>query len=123
MDINATLIGQMITFAVFVVFTMKFVWPPITKVMQAGEKKIADGLAAAERGEHSLELARGKAKEIIDYFLGFSPGKLKAVLPPFGCSQTIGDFFLPGLHYLGNRRPNEFHGEHNEHRECNHLTY
>lgn len=65
MDINATLIGQMITFIVFVVFTMKYVWPPITKAMQEREKKIADGLAAAERGEHSLELAQKKAVEII----------------------------------------------------------
>ncbi len=65
MDINATLIGQMITFAVFVIFTMKFVWPPITKAMAAREKKIADGLAAGERGEHSLELARNKAVEIL----------------------------------------------------------
>src|SRR5882672_9963457 len=65
MNINATLIGQMITFAVFVIFTMKFVWPPITKALQDREKKIADGLAAAEKGERSLDLATHKAKEII----------------------------------------------------------
>jgi F-type H+-transporting ATPase subunit b len=65
MDINATLIGQMITFAVFVIFTMKFVWPPITKALQDREKKIADGLAAAEKGELSLQHATDKAKEII----------------------------------------------------------
>lgn len=65
MDINVTLIGQMLTVVVFVWFTMKFVWPPITKAMNNREKKIADGLAAGERGEHDLELARHKSVEII----------------------------------------------------------
>ncbi|MDF2529503.1 MAG: synthase subunit [Gammaproteobacteria bacterium] len=65
MDINATLIGQMITFAIFIVFTMKFVWPPLMKVLEERRKKIADGLAAAERGQHDLEVAHFKAKEII----------------------------------------------------------
>lgn len=63
MEINATLIGQMITFIVFVAFTMKFVWPPIMKAMQEREQKIADGLAAADRGKHELELAQHKAIE------------------------------------------------------------
>lgn len=65
MDINVTLFGQMITFAVFVWFTMKYVWPPITKAMQEREKKIADGLAAGEKGQRDLELARHKSIEII----------------------------------------------------------
>ncbi|MDO8953752.1 MAG: F0F1 ATP synthase subunit B [Gammaproteobacteria bacterium] len=65
MDINATLIGQMITFAIFILFTMKFVWPPLMKVLDERRKKIADGLAAAERGQHDLEVAHFKAKEII----------------------------------------------------------
>lgn len=65
MDLNATLIGQMITFAVFVVFTMKYVWPPITKAMQDREKKIADGLAAGEKGEQDLQLAKHKSVEIL----------------------------------------------------------
>ncbi len=65
MDINATLIGQMITFAVFVVFTMKFIWPPITKALADREKKIADGLAAAEKGEHSLVLAQNESVKIL----------------------------------------------------------
>lgn len=63
MDINATLFGQMITFAVFVWFTMKYIWPPITKAMQDREKRIADGLAAAERGQHELELAQHKSMD------------------------------------------------------------
>lgn len=65
MDINATLIGQMITFAVFVIFTMKFVWPPITKALAEREKKIADGLAAAEKGEHSLIMAKDESVKIL----------------------------------------------------------
>ncbi len=63
MDLNATLLGQMITFALFVWFTMKFVWPPIIKAMEDRQAKIADGLAAAERGVRDLELAQHKAAE------------------------------------------------------------
>jgi len=65
MDLNATLLGQMFTFAVFVLFTMKYVWPPITKAMHEREKKIADGLAAAQKGEDDLRLAKIKATEIL----------------------------------------------------------
>lgn len=56
MNINLTLIGQMITFALFVWFTKQFVWPPVMKALRDRQAKIADGLAAAERGH--LELAR-----------------------------------------------------------------
>ncbi len=65
MNINATLIGQMITFLIFVLFTMKFVWPPIMKALDERKKRIADGLAAAERSVHELELARHKAADLI----------------------------------------------------------
>ncbi len=65
MQIDVTLIGQMITFALFVWFTMKLVWPPIMKALAARQKKIAEGLAASERAEHELELARHKGKEIV----------------------------------------------------------
>ena len=58
MDINATLVGQMITFGLFVWFTMRFVWPPLMKALKDRQAKIADGLAAAERGH--LELAQAK---------------------------------------------------------------
>ncbi len=63
MEINITLLGQLITFSVFVWFTMKFVWPPILKVMKEREQRIADGLAAAERGQQALELAQLKVDE------------------------------------------------------------
>lgn len=65
MEINITLLGQLITFSVFVWFTMKFVWPPILKVMKEREQRIADGLAAAERGQKALELAQLKADEYL----------------------------------------------------------
>lgn len=63
MNINLTLIGQMIAFVGFVWFCMKFVWPPIIAAMEEREKKIADGLAAADRAGHDLELAKEKAVE------------------------------------------------------------
>src|SRR3990167_5522342 len=65
MDINATLFGQLITFAILVWFTMKYVWPPVTKAMHDREKKIADGLEAAERSHRELEMAEHKAQTII----------------------------------------------------------
>jgi F-type H+-transporting ATPase subunit b len=58
MDLNATLIGQMITFALFVCFTMKFIWPVLEKILQERQEKISAGLAAAERGHKELELAQ-----------------------------------------------------------------
>jgi F-type H+-transporting ATPase subunit b len=63
MNINMTLIGQSITFAIFVWFCMKYVWPPIVSALEARKKQIADGLAAADRGKHELELAAKRASE------------------------------------------------------------
>jgi F-type H+-transporting ATPase subunit b len=65
MEINATLIGQLITFLVLVWFTMKYVWPPITKAMHDRELKIATGLEAADRSKRELEMAQEKALAII----------------------------------------------------------
>jgi F-type H+-transporting ATPase subunit b len=65
MNINLTLIAQLVSFAVFVWFTMKFVWPPLVKAMDERKAKIADGLAAAERGAHEQELAQERAKEVL----------------------------------------------------------
>ena len=61
MNLNYTLVGQMIFFAGFVLFCMKYVWPPIMGAMTEREKKIADGLAAADRASKDLELAQKKA--------------------------------------------------------------
>lgn len=63
MNINATLIGQMIAFALLVWFTMKLVWPHVMGALEERQTKIADGLAAAERGQHELELAQKKVGE------------------------------------------------------------
>jgi F-type H+-transporting ATPase subunit b len=65
MNINATLIGQAISFIIFVWFCMKYVWPPIMAALEERKKKIADGLAAAERGKHEQELAEQRAKVVI----------------------------------------------------------
>ncbi len=65
MNFNATLIGQSITFIVFVWFCMKFIWPPIMHALEERTKKIADGLAASERGKHEQELAEERATEIL----------------------------------------------------------
>ena len=76
MNINLTLIGQTIAFAVFVWFCMKFIWPPIISALNERKTRIADGLAAADEGqrekaraeEHAtqvLEEAKGQAQEII----------------------------------------------------------
>jgi F-type H+-transporting ATPase subunit b len=64
-SINATLIGQMITFALLVWFTMKYVWPPIMQSLEERKTKIAEGLAAAEKGQHEMELAEKRATGVI----------------------------------------------------------
>lgn len=61
MNINATLFGQMVTFALLVWFTMKYVWPPLLQALEERKKKIAEGLAAAEKGKHEMELAEKRA--------------------------------------------------------------
>lgn len=65
MSITATLIGQIITFAILVWFIGKYLWDPMTQMMDDRKKRIADGLAAAERGQHEQELAEQKAVEHI----------------------------------------------------------
>ena len=77
MNLNLTLLGQAITFGIFIWFTMKFVWPPIMLAISQRQKTIADGLAAAAQGQASLEhaqkavhdelaAARKRAAEIVD---------------------------------------------------------
>ncbi|MBU2978426.1 F0F1 ATP synthase subunit B [Alteromonas sp. C1M14] len=63
MNINATLLGQLIAFIVFVWFCMKYVWPPLLAAIEDRQKKIADGLEASVRAEKDLELAQEKATE------------------------------------------------------------
>lgn len=77
MDINATIIGQTISMIVFVWFCMKFIWPLIIGMLEERQTQIAEGLAAADKGNRALEEAevekttildeaRGQAREIID---------------------------------------------------------
>jgi F-type H+-transporting ATPase subunit b len=76
MNFNFTLVAQGLVFFAFILFTVKFVWPPLLRAIEARQKTIADGLAAAEQGRKSLELsakqageeiagARGRATDII----------------------------------------------------------
>jgi F-type H+-transporting ATPase subunit b len=65
MNINLTLIGQSITFIFFVMFVMKFVWPPLVAALEERKKTIADGLAAAEKGKHDGELAKQKVLDTL----------------------------------------------------------
>ena len=76
MNLNLTLVAQAITFAAFIWFTVKFVWPHMLRAIETRQKTIADGLAAAEQGRRSLEMstrqaddavrdARSRAQEII----------------------------------------------------------
>ena len=63
MNFNATLIGQMITFAIFVWFCMKYIWPPLIAALEERNARISEGLAAAQRGQQDLEEAEIKVKE------------------------------------------------------------
>jgi ATP synthase F0 subcomplex B subunit len=76
MDINATLIGQSIAFFLFVWFVMRYIWPPMIKALNERTQRIADGLAAADRGDKvlaeaaeqsqkALEEARAQARDIV----------------------------------------------------------
>jgi F-type H+-transporting ATPase subunit b len=64
MNINLTLLAQALVFALFIWFTAKFVWPPIVRAMDDRRKKIADGLADAERSAKSLDEARVQAAKL-----------------------------------------------------------
>ena len=66
MNFNATLIGQMITFAVFVWFCMKYIWPPLMAALEERNARISEGLAAAQRGQQDLEEAQAKVGESIN---------------------------------------------------------
>ena len=61
-----TLLGQSIAMLVFVWFCMKFIWPPIMNAIEERQTQIADGLAAAERGQQSLDKAKAEAGDIVD---------------------------------------------------------
>ena len=63
MNINGTLVAQAIVFALLVLFSMKFVWPPITAALDERARKIADGLAAADKAKAELSVANKRVEE------------------------------------------------------------
>jgi F-type H+-transporting ATPase subunit b len=65
MNINLTLFAQAVVFAAFIWFTVKFVWPHMLRAIEARQKTIADGLAAAEQGKKSLEVSSKQAEQAI----------------------------------------------------------
>jgi F-type H+-transporting ATPase subunit b len=65
MNMNMTLLGQSVAFAIFVWFCMKYVWPPISEAMRERQKKIAEGLDSASRAQRDLELAQEKAGQTL----------------------------------------------------------
>ena len=65
MNLNATLVAQLVVFFILAWFTMKYVWPPIMKALDERATKIAEGLAAAERGRQSLDLAAKHSAETV----------------------------------------------------------
>src|SRR5512147_1804891 len=65
MSFNLTLIAQAVAFALFIWFTVKFVWPPLLRAIEARQKQIADGLAAGEQGRKSLESSSRQAEQAI----------------------------------------------------------
>src|SRR6476659_11038948 len=77
MEIGMTLLGQALSFALLIWFTVKFIWPPLVAAIEERQRKIAEGLAAADRSQkdlaqaqdkvnEALRDARGKANEIIE---------------------------------------------------------
>ena len=65
MSINATLLIQIIAFLLLIWFVNKVLWGPLSKLMEERQKRIADGLSAAEKGKHELEEAEKRAKEVL----------------------------------------------------------
>ena len=63
MNFNATLIGQMITFAIFVWFCMKYIWPHVIQAMEERNQRISEGLAAAQQGQTDLEEAKARISD------------------------------------------------------------
>ena len=65
MNLNATILAQMLIFAIVIWVAMKFLWPEITGTIQARARRIAEGLAAAERGQKDLQAAEARVEELV----------------------------------------------------------
>ena len=70
MNINFSLFAQAIVFAAFIWFTVRFIWPPLLRAIEARQKTIADGLAAAEQGRRSLETSSREAEQTVNQARG-----------------------------------------------------
>lgn len=66
MNINLSLFTQAAAFALFIWFTVRFVWPPLLRAIENRQKQIADGLAAGEEGRKSLEISTREAGQMIE---------------------------------------------------------
>jgi F-type H+-transporting ATPase subunit b len=66
MNINLTLLAQALSFALFIWFTVKFVWPPLLRAIEQRQRTVAEGLAAGERGRQDLEHAKRQSAEIMN---------------------------------------------------------
>ena len=104
MNINFTLIAQAIAFAVLIWFTVKFVWPPLLKAIEARQKEIADGLAAASEGRNALEVAAKKsevtlneAKQKASEIIGQAEKRATQIVEDAkGNAKTEGDRIITG---------------------------
>lgn len=65
MNLNATILGQAIAFVLFVLFCMKYIWPPLMAAIEKRRKEIADGLASAERAKKDLDVAQAEASNYL----------------------------------------------------------
>ena len=65
MDIGMTLLGQALSFAILILFTVKFIWPPLMAAIEERQQKIAEGLAAADRSKKDLAQAEEKVNEVL----------------------------------------------------------
>ena len=66
MNLNLTLVAQAITFTAFIWVTVKFIWPHMLRAIEARQKTVADGLAAAEQGRRSLEVSTRQAQDALE---------------------------------------------------------
>src|SRR3954462_4424931 len=73
MNFNFTLIAQALVFAALIAFTIRFVWPPLLRAIEARQKTIADGLAAAEQGRRSLETSTRQAEDAVNQARSVQP--------------------------------------------------
>ncbi len=108
MNINLTLLGQMITFVLFVWITKRYIWPPIIKALKDRQAKIADGLAAAEKGH--LELVRAQEQVLLNLKESKEQGA-NIILEAKKQSDSIIDAARQSAHEEGQRIITQAHAE------------